>query len=388
MISAAAIVLAYFIGSIPFGYLVAWRLGVDIRAAGSGNIGATNVARTLGRKAGALVLALDFAKGAVPVVLAQTLVASNWLPTVCGLAAILGHMFPVWLRFSGGKGVATGTGVVAVLFPIPTAVGFLVWLAMLSAARYVSLASIVGGAALVATRLLTAPEPFGPSERILTAFCLLAFALVLVRHWGNLRRIRRGQENQVSESPRMRLLGKVIHVLALGLWFGAAVFFTLTTVVILQTWREYGGMSFNERPVWLPLTASFNAEGANRIFGATVSPLFPVYFLLQGVCGLLALITALGFTRCEPSRRTHRIRFLVLLVAVVMVVAGWPLSVQVSELRTQRYSQDEAVSEPAKEQFGKLHVYSLLLNFGTVVLTGIAMGMAAALPGEPKEKKQ
>ncbi len=388
MISAVAIVLAYLIGSIPFGYLVAWQMGVDIRAAGSGNIGATNVARTLGRKAGAVVLALDFAKGAAPVLLAQTFVESNWLPTVCGMAAILGHMFPVWLRFSGGKGVATGTGVVAVLVPIPAFVGLLVWLTMLSALRYVSLASIVAGAGLVATRLIIVPEPFAPDQRILTAFCLLAFGLVLVRHWGNLVRIRRGQENQVSESPLMRSLGKIIHVLALGLWFGSGVFFTVATLLILQTWREYGEMSFNERPVWLPLTASFNAEGGTRIFGATVSPLFPVYFLLQGVCGFLALITALGFTRNEPGRTVHRIRFLVILVAVATIVAGWPLSMKVAELRTQRYSHDEAISKPAKEQFGRLHAYSLLLNFGTVVLTGVGMALAAALPGEAREKKE
>ena len=146
-------------------------------------------------------------------------------------------------------------------------------------------------------------------------------------------------------------------------------------------------MSFNERPVWLPLTASFNAEGGTRIFGATVSPLFPVYFLLQGVCGFLALITALGFTRSESGRRVHRIRFMVILIAVVTIVAGWPLSMKVAELRTQRYSHDEAISKPAKEEFGRLHMYSLLLNFGTVLLTGVGTAMAAALPGEAREKK-
>ncbi len=389
MISVVVIVLAYFVGSIPFGYLIARRSGVDIRAAGSGNIGATNVARTLGKKIGAIVLAFDFAKGAVPVLLTQTLVESNWLPIVAGLSAILGHMFPVWLRFSGGKGVATGTGVVVVLVPIPAFIGLLTWLAVLSAARYVSLASIAAGLGLVAARLVMAPEPFGSSQRILTAFCLLAFGLVLVRHWGNLFRLWRGQEHQVSETPIMRTIGKVIHVLAMGLWFGGGFFFTfVAAVLIFQTWRTYGEMSFNERPIWLPVSATLDADGGMRIAGATVGPIFPFYFLLQGVCGLLALITALGFTRAEPSRRVHRIRFLVILAAVLTVIIGWPLSQQVSDLRAKRYDRDPAVAQQAKDDFTRMHLISLFLNFGTVGLTGIAMALAAKLPGESVEEKQ
>lgn len=386
MIFAAVIILAYFIGSIPFGFLVARRRGVDIRAAGSGNIGATNVARTLGAKIGALVLAFDFAKGAVPVLIAQFAANSNWLPVLAGLTAILGHMFPIWLRFSGGKGVATGAGVVTVLLPIPTLLGLVVWLTALSATRYVSLASILGGAALVAVRLLIVPEPFAPPQRILTAFCMLAFALVLVRHWGNICRVWRGQEPRISESVAMRLLAKVVHVLALGLWFGGGFFFTfVAAVLIFQTWRTYGEMSFNERPVWLPITASFNADSANRIAGATVGPIFPFYFLMQGVCAFLALLTSLAFTRAEPDRRVHRLRFLVILVAVLTVVVGWPLSQKVSELRAKRYDHDEAVATQAKEQFGRMHLYSLFLNFGTVGLAGVAMALAAMLPSEKGE---
>jgi acyl-phosphate glycerol 3-phosphate acyltransferase len=386
---AAVIVLAYFVGSIPFGYLVARSRGIDIRAAGSGNIGATNVARTLGAKTGAMVLAFDFAKGAVPVLIAQFVAESNWLPILAGLTAILGHMFPVWLRFSGGKGVATGTGVVAVLLPIPTLLGLLTWLATLSATRYVSLASILGGAALVAARIIIVPEPFVPQQRILTAFCFLAFGLVLVRHSGNLVRLWRGQEPRISESLAMRVLAKVIHVLALGLWFGGGFFFTfVAAVLIFQTWRTYGEMSFNERPVGLPVSGSFNADAANRIAGATVGPIFPFYFLMQGVCGFLALLTALAFTRAQPNRRVHRLRFLVILVAVLTVVVGWPLSQKVSDLRAQRYDHDEAVATQAKEQFGRMHLYSLFLNFGTVGLAGIAMALAAMLPSEKGESAQ
>jgi acyl phosphate:glycerol-3-phosphate acyltransferase len=173
------------------------------------------------------------------------------------------------------------------------------------------------------------------------------------------------------------------------LWFGGGFFFTfVAAVLIFQTWRTYGEMSFNERPVWLPLSASFNADAANRIAGATVGPIFPFYFLLQGICGFLALVTALGFSRAEPNRRVHRIRFLIVFVAVLTVVIGWPLSQKVSDLRARRYDHDEAVAKQAKEEFVRWHLYSLFLNFGTVGLTGIAMALAAALPGDANGKKE
>src|ERR1051325_7317564 len=128
---------AYLIGAIPFGYLVArWR-GVDIFQHGSGNIGATNVGRVLGRKFGVLVLLLDFAKGALPV-LAARMIASRWpdalvwregwLEVLTGLAAFLGHLFPLYLGMRGGKGVATGTGVAFVLVPGPALAALAVWI--------------------------------------------------------------------------------------------------------------------------------------------------------------------------------------------------------------------------------------------------------------------
>src|SRR5437763_966112 len=101
--NALIIFAAYGIGSIPFGFLIAKSRGVDIRTAGSGNIGATNVGRLLGKKLGILVFALDFAKGALPVALARGLGHDDWVPVAVGLAAFLGHIFPVWLKFKGGK---------------------------------------------------------------------------------------------------------------------------------------------------------------------------------------------------------------------------------------------------------------------------------------------
>ena len=138
MLTAILLILAgYLIGAIPFGYLVARGRGVDIRP-GSLNIGATNVGRVLGWNLGILVFLLDFAKGSLPV-LAARLVSSptDWpadtLPVSTGVAAFLGHMFPVYLRFRGGKGVATGAGIVAVLLPLPLLGSLLVWLAVVLA---------------------------------------------------------------------------------------------------------------------------------------------------------------------------------------------------------------------------------------------------------------
>src|SRR6516162_6075353 len=147
------IVAAYFAGSVPFGYLIARRYGIDIRSIGSGNIGATNVGRQLGRKLGIVVFILDFAKGAVPVAVARLLDLNDWLPVAAGLAAFLGHIFPVWLGFRGGKGVATGAGVVAVLLPVPTLFALLAWATVLAATRFMSLASLTAAAVLCLARL-------------------------------------------------------------------------------------------------------------------------------------------------------------------------------------------------------------------------------------------
>ena len=146
-LTACTFLGAYLIGGIPFGYLIARARGIDIIHQGSGNIGATNVGRVLGRRFGILVFFLDFAKGALPTGVAlrlADLADARWDPATAeilgvtaGLAAFLGHVFPVYLRFHGGKGVATGAGVVAVLLPGTALGALLVWLAVLCATRYV-----------------------------------------------------------------------------------------------------------------------------------------------------------------------------------------------------------------------------------------------------------
>src|SRR6516162_509405 len=151
---AITALLSYFIGAVPFGYLIArWR-GVNILKQGSGNIGATNVGRVLGRRFGILVFLLDFAKGAVPALLAKGWATTHELElprdslaVAAAVAAFLGHLYPIYLRFRGGKGVATATGAVSVLLPGPALAAFLIWLAVVLASRYVSLASLAAAAA-------------------------------------------------------------------------------------------------------------------------------------------------------------------------------------------------------------------------------------------------
>lgn len=384
-----AAILSYFCGSIPFGYLVALRHGLDIRTAGSGNIGATNVTRQLGKRVGAIVLLLDLLKGILPVVVAKIATGNSAVEVAAGIAAVVGHMFPIWLRFRGGKGVATGTGVVAVLLPWPALLGLLVWLTVLGATRYVSLASLLAAGSVAAGRLVFAAEPFAPSQRILTLFALLAFTLVVIRHASNIRRLIAGSEPKVSESAAMRCLAKIIHVLSIGLWFGSNVFFSfVAAVLIFKTWEAYGEQPFNERPTWLPLSASFDKAMGTRIAGATVGPIFPFFFLIQGICALLTLVTALGFSRWEPARRVHRVRFWVIMLAALTVAVGWPLAQKTSEVRTLRYDRDEAVAKQADEQFHQLHMISLFLNFGTIGLVTIGTALAAFLPQDSVRTKQ
>ncbi len=211
------IAFAYVLGSIPFGLLIARSQGVDIRQKGSGNIGATNVWRVLGRKWGLMTFACDLGKGLVAVMLAKAL-ATHWPATIAlphghtrleyldaataGIAAamgcILGHSFPVWLRFKGGKGVATSLGVIIGMMPVASVVIFALWGAVFKATRYVSLASIVAALALpvVVIALLNVPLPFGMRGWSYFYFALAAGLLVVLRHRANLQRLMAGTENR------------------------------------------------------------------------------------------------------------------------------------------------------------------------------------------------
>lgn len=224
-------VVGYLIGGIPFGYLVTrWKTGQDIRQQGSGNIGATNVGRVLGLHYFLLVFFLDFCKGALPVLGALMLreriaPPATFLPEVVGFAAILGHVFPIYLHMRGGKGVATTMGVLVCLAPVATLVGLAAWSILVLATRMISVGSIGFATALVLTHFLRTPEPFSttvrfvpldsPSHKVpglaiellepvwpnlaLSTVILLVAVLVVARHLGNIRRIVAGTE------PRIRM---------------------------------------------------------------------------------------------------------------------------------------------------------------------------------------
>lgn len=192
---------AYLLGSIPFGYLIVkFRQGRDIRAAGSGNIGAANVTRSVGKGAGVLTLLLDAAKGYLAVWLAARITGSNidWM-IAAGLAAIVGHMFPVWLRFSGGKGVATGLGVFLPICWQAVAGAFVVWLATVAAFRYVSLGSILASASLpiLIYFLYDAPPGYAP-PLVVSLGAVAAAALIVVKHHQNIARLAAGNERRLK----------------------------------------------------------------------------------------------------------------------------------------------------------------------------------------------
>jgi acyl phosphate:glycerol-3-phosphate acyltransferase len=198
--------LAYLLGSIPFG-LILMRVfrQQDIRTQGSGNIGATNVVRAGGKGLGAAVFLLDAAKGFVAVMAAymvanhlhQSRPTAQNLAATAALAAILGHIYTVWLRFKGGKGVATGFGVFLAISPLAALVGLAVFAAVFALSRYVSLGSILGAVAFAVAALACGRGTFTPP---LLAVCIFIPALVVAKHHANIRRLLSGTEYRFGKS--------------------------------------------------------------------------------------------------------------------------------------------------------------------------------------------
>lgn len=207
--STLLVVAAYLAGSIPFGLVIGLALGIDIRHTGSGNIGATNLARGAGRKWGILAFLLDYAKGLAPVLAALHWGGasaegevtggrsqSDWLPVAAGAAAVLGHVFPLYLRFRGGKGVATAFGAMTALSWPATAAAGALWGVIFLATRTVSIASIAAALALPAGVAVLRALPAGTSSGYLgvQGFAITLAALILVRHRQNIVRLFRGEE--------------------------------------------------------------------------------------------------------------------------------------------------------------------------------------------------
>jgi glycerol-3-phosphate acyltransferase PlsY len=191
--STMAILVAYGIGSLPFAWLLARRWGArDLRRVGSGNVGAANVFRASGVTAGVLVTILDVAKGAASVAVAYRLGGGTGTASAAGMAAIVGHIYPVWLHFRGGKGVATACGVFAVLTPVAVTPALAVFVATVWLTKYVSLGSVLATLSLPPIAYAT-----GSSIPAVAAACA-ASVLIVFRHRSNVVRLRTGTERRLG----------------------------------------------------------------------------------------------------------------------------------------------------------------------------------------------
>ena len=189
----AAVAWGYLVGSLPVSYLLARRRGIDLRVSGSGNVGAANVLRTTGVANAMAAMVLDGAKGAIAAFVAMRLANSPATPVAAGLAAVIGHSYPVWLRFHGGKGVATSAGVFLVLEPLALAVASGAFVLGVLVTRYISVGSLMGAITLAVAVVL-----HGASAEV-TGGAMATALIVLYRHRENLSQLRAGTERRIGE---------------------------------------------------------------------------------------------------------------------------------------------------------------------------------------------
>lgn len=189
----AAVACGYLVGSVPFAYLLAQRRGIDLRRVGSGNVGATNVLRTSGAREAVIAMCLDASKGALAVVIARTLTTGPATPVAAGLAAVIGHIYPAWLGFRGGKGVATAAGVFAVVAPLALAIASAVFVLAVWATRYISVGSIAGAIALAVSAAA------GEVPGAVAVGATIAALIIVHCHRGNLARLVSGTERRVGQ---------------------------------------------------------------------------------------------------------------------------------------------------------------------------------------------
>ncbi len=185
------VIIAYLIGSIPFGYLIVrGKIGADIRQTGSGGTGATNVSRRAGKVAGVITLVLDALKGSAAVLIAKMVTGNDWIIAAAAIAVLVGHIFPVWLGFRGGKGVATGAGVFLVIAPAALLCAGFVFLGVVLLTRYVSLGSMLAAATIpLFVWVQNYPRP-------LLLAAILGALLIVFAHRGNIGRLAHGTESQ------------------------------------------------------------------------------------------------------------------------------------------------------------------------------------------------
>jgi glycerol-3-phosphate acyltransferase PlsY len=193
MADLLAVLAAYLMGSIPFAQLLSKRRGIDLRRVGSGNVGASNVLRTLGVRPAVLAMMLDAVKGTVAVLIAQRLTNGVAAPVAAGLASMIGHVYPIWLRFRGGKGVATAAGAFAVLTPVAAVVAVGAFLLTVALTRFISVGSMVAALTLAAWAIAS------DAPRIVEVGAAIGAALVLIGHRANLLRLVAGTERRVGQ---------------------------------------------------------------------------------------------------------------------------------------------------------------------------------------------
>jgi glycerol-3-phosphate acyltransferase PlsY len=200
---AAVLPLAYLLGSIPWGYIfLQWFRGVDIRDYGSGKTGMTNVLRTGGGRVAAAVLLLDLSKGMLVVLLAREVLGATSGEVTAGLLSLAGHNWPVFLKFRGGRGIATGLGVLSVMAPIPALIGTMVFLPITLISRYLSLGSIIG--VVTAAASLLALALLGMYSTTYTWYAVIGGALIIWQHRDNIQRLLQGTERRLG-APAARI---------------------------------------------------------------------------------------------------------------------------------------------------------------------------------------
>ena len=190
------VLAAYLLGSIPNGLLIARLKGIDLQKVGSGNIGATNVFRCVGKGWGIAAFVLDAVKGFVPAYVFPRLMeaAPAWLGLACGIAAVAGHNWPVWLKFKGGKGVSTSAGMLLGIAPAAVGIGFLVFAITVALTRFVSLGSILAAIAVPTAYILLN----GTGNKLLAGALIVMGLLVIFKHRANIRRLLKGEEPRIT----------------------------------------------------------------------------------------------------------------------------------------------------------------------------------------------
>jgi hypothetical protein len=235
----------------------------------------------------------------------------------------------------------------------------------------------------VGTRLISIREPFAGEAIYSTLFCMAGALIVFVKHRTNLQRLIAGTENQLEARSMFDFLQRALHLLALALWLGSAVFFSfLAAPKIFASFNEVAKSPPGDRTAYVPINEGLDDARKDQLgsalAGAAVGPIFPLFFGLHAVCGIIALVTAAGWWKREG--RIHRVRAILIGIALLTVAIGWPISQKVTELRLARFSPDAAIAAAAKDGFVTWHLISLALSFVTTVIVFAAMLLAARLP--------